>query len=196
MKHTISAGKTQLSPGMTSGKALHLGCGTHKMPGAIGVDIVALPGVDIVLDLDREQLPFPENTFEIVYAHHVLEHLKNLAEVLGEIHRVCKPGAIVDVLVPYYTCVGAFGDPTHVRFFTYRTFEHFADTDDSERYTWFSSTRFAIKKRHLGFGRLFRLLQIEYAANRWPNIYENFFSFLFPARTLSVQLCVTKAEEH
>jgi len=173
-------------------KILHIGCGRHKIPGAIGLDITALPGVDVVLDLDKETLPFEADTFDEVYAHHVLEHLRNLAEVLGELHRVCKPGAVIDILVPYYTCVGAFGDPTHVRFFTYRTLEHFADTQDTERYTWFSTTRFTIDRRHIGFGRLFRLLLIEWLANRTPNIYENFFAFLFPARTLSTRLIVAK----
>jgi SAM-dependent methyltransferase len=173
-------------------KVLHIGCGMHKMPGAIGLDISALPGVDVVVDLNHEKIPFPDNTFEMVYAHHVLEHITHLADALAEVHRVCKPGAIIDVLVPYYTCVGAFGDPTHVRFFTYRTFEHFAETTDKERYTWFSAVRFTIKARQIGFGQLFRLLQIERGANRWPNIYENFFAFIFPARTLAIQLRVTK----
>jgi SAM-dependent methyltransferase len=172
-------------------KALHIGCGVHKMPGAIGLDITPLPGVDVVLELGREKLPFDDNTFDIVYAHHVLEHITPLGDVLAELHRVCRAGAVIDVIVPYYTCVGAFGDPTHVRFFTYRTFEHFADTQDTERYTWFS-TRFKVGPRHIGFGRLHRLLLIEFWANRVPNIYENFFAFTFPARTLSVQLIVSK----
>ena len=173
-------------------KALHIGCGVHKMPGAIGLDITPLPGVDVVLELGREKLPFEDNTFDIVYAHHVLEHITPLGDVLSELHRVCKADAVIDDIVPYYTCVGAFGDPTHVRFFTYRTFEHFADTEDSERYTWFSATRFKVGPRHIGFGRLHRLLLIEFLANRLPNIYENFFAFTFPARTLSVQLIVSK----
>ncbi len=171
---------------------LHIGCGAHKIPGAIGLDITALPGVDVVLDLEKEKLPFADNTFDIIYAHHVLEHLHNLTDVLTELHRVCKPGAIIDILVPYYTCVGAFGDPTHVRFFTYRTLEHYANTEDKERYTWFSSTRFTMGKRHIGFGKLFRLLFIEFLVNRFPNIYENFFAFLFQGRTLSNQLIVAK----
>lgn len=175
-------------------KTLHIGCGLHKMPGSIGLDITGLPGVDVVLDLDREKLPFPDNRFEAIYAHHVLKHIRNLSDVLSELHRVCKPGAVIDIVVPYYTCVGAFGDPTHVRFFTYRTLEHFAETEDKERYTWFSATRFKVGPRRIGFGRLFRLMLIEYLANRWPNIYENFFAFSFPARTLSVQLIVSKAE--
>ncbi|MBO0793374.1 MAG: class I SAM-dependent methyltransferase [Ktedonobacteraceae bacterium] len=176
-------------------KMLHIGCGKHKVAGAVGLDITPLPGVDVVLDLDKEKLPFADNTFDIIYAHHVLEHLRNLPDVLAEIHRVCKKGALIDILVPYYTCVGAFGDPTHVRFFTYRTLEHFAETEDKERYTWFATTKFAIEKRHIGFGKLFRVLLIEFLANRWPNIYENFFAFTFPGRTLAVQMRVVKEQE-
>jgi hypothetical protein len=101
---------------------------------------------------------------------------------------------VIDIVVPYYTRVGAFGDPTHVRFFTYRTLEHFVDTGDKERYTWFTSTRFTIGQRRIGFGRLFRLLSIQFWANHLPNIYENFFAFTLPARTLWVQLIVSKTE--
>lgn len=173
-------------------KILHIGCGKHKIPGAIGLDITPLDGVDVVLDLDKEKVPFADNTFETVYAHHVLEHLRNLPDVLAELHRVCKAGAVIDILVPYYTCVGAFGDPTHVRFFTYRTLEHFAETEDKERYTWFSTTKFRVGKRRIGFGKLFRVLLVEFMANRWPNVYENFFAFTFPGRTLAAQLIVVK----
>ena len=164
----------------------------HKMPGAVGLDIVDLPGVDVVVDLERESIPFPDNSFEIVYAYHVLEHITKLSDVLAELHRVCRPGASIKIVVPYFTCVGAFGDPTHVRFFTYGTFEHFTETNNKELYTWFSSTRFTIKYRRIGFGRLFRLAGVQWWANRWPNIYENFFAYTLPARTLTVELIVAK----
>src|SRR5260370_38831538 len=173
-------------------KTLHIGCRVHKMPGSIGVDITALPGVDVVFDLDREKLPFPDNRFETIYAHHVLEHIRNLPDVLADLHRVCKPGAVIDIVVPYYTCVGAFGDPTHVRFFTYRTLEHFAETEARERYTWFTTTRFKIGPRRIGFGRLFRFMLTELLANRRPNIYENFFAFSLRAIPLSAKLIVSK----
>lgn len=169
-------------------QALDLGCGPNKHPGAIGVDCVPLDGVDIVADFECGQLPFPNKSFDIVYAHHVFEHIRNLPDLLAELRRICRPGAVIEVLVPYFTCVGAFGDPTHVRFFTYYTFDHF--TDDPLRHTWFSSTRFAIRSRHIGFGRIFRVLGIEWFANRYPHIYENFFAYIFPARTLHAELVV------
>ena len=167
---------------------LDLGVGRAKMPGAVGLDWVRLPGVDVVANVTAGHLPFRDNSFDAIHANHILEHIDDLAALLGELHRVCRPAGRIYVLVPYFTCVGAFGDPTHVRFFTYYTFDHF--TEDPTRHTWFSATRFTIHHRRIGFGRLFRLLGVEWWANRWPNIYENFFAFTLPARTLTVELIV------
>ncbi len=171
--------------------SLDIGCGKQKVEGSIGLDQVLLPGVNVVANLGQT-LPFADNSFDRLYAHHKLEHMPDLLKVLAELHRISCPNASIHVIVPYFTCIGAFGDPTHVRFFTYRTFEHFIDGDDDDRHNWFSSTRFEIEYRWLGFGKLFRLVGVEWWANRWPNIYENFFPYIFPARTLEIILAVKK----
>jgi SAM-dependent methyltransferase len=175
-----------------TGRVLDLGCGPEKVPGSLGLDRVRLPGVDVVADVTSGYLPFRDNSFESVHANHLLEHIHDLDGLLGEIDRITAPVGRIHVVVPYFTCVGAFGDPTHVRFFTYYTFDHF--TDDPGRHTWFSSTRFTIRNRRIGFGRLFRLLGVEWWANRWPNIYENFFAYILPARTLTVELIVPEPQ--
>lgn len=166
--------------------ALDLGCGPRKHDGAIGLDHICLPGVDVVAELEGAGLPFAAGSFTTIYAHHVLEHIRDLPAVMAELHRVSRPGARIEIVVPYYTCVGAFGDPTHVRFFTYYTFDHFSDRPDM--HTWFSDTRFHIRSRRIGFGRLHRLLGIAWFANRFPHLYENFLPYIFPARTLTVVL--------
>jgi len=53
-------------------KILELGCGANKTPGAVGVDRVAGPGVDVVHDLSRLPWPFPDNTFDEVRLSHIL----------------------------------------------------------------------------------------------------------------------------
>jgi SAM-dependent methyltransferase len=169
-------------------RTLDLGCGYEKVGGALGLDVVPLPTVDILADVTGPGLPFQDNTFDVVYANHILEHITDLQSLLAELARIGRPGARIRVTVPYFSCVGAFGDPTHVRFFSYYTFDHY--TEDPTRHTWFSNVRFGIAKRHIGFGRLFRTLGIEWWANRWPHIYENFFAFTLPARTLEVELIV------
>ncbi|KIS67399.1 uncharacterized protein UMAG_04499 [Mycosarcoma maydis] len=41
------------------------------------------------------QLPFPDDSFDIVYCHQVLMHLPQPVNALKEMRRVCKPGGIV-----------------------------------------------------------------------------------------------------
>ncbi len=169
---------------------LNLGCGRRTIQGTFGVDRVALPGVDVIADLDGAALPFADDSVDTVYAYHVLEHLRNLTGVMEEIHRVCRDKGRVMIEAPYFTCVGAFGDPTHVRFFTYETFRFWEATTDQAN--WFTAARFHIVRRRLVFGKAHRLVGIAWLANRFPNIYENFFAYWFPARLLAVELMVAK----
>jgi 2-polyprenyl-6-hydroxyphenyl methylase / 3-demethylubiquinone-9 3-methyltransferase len=41
-----------------------------------------------------ESIPFAENTYPVVYCCDVLEHVRDLPKVIGEIYRVTKPGGI------------------------------------------------------------------------------------------------------
>jgi SAM-dependent methyltransferase len=41
-----------------------------------------------------ESIPYPNSTFDIVFADNVLEHLDRPAQVFSEIHRVMKPGGL------------------------------------------------------------------------------------------------------
>jgi SAM-dependent methyltransferase len=170
--------------------ALNLGCGKRAIPGTYGVDITPLPDVAVVADLDGATLPFASGSVSKIYIYHVLEHMQDLKGVMEEIHRICMDGAEVMIEVPYYSCVGAFGDPTHVRFFTYNTFNFW--TVDTDQANWFSRARFTIAHRRIVFGKLHRLLGIAWWANRVPNVYENFFAFWFPARLLEATLIVRK----
>lgn len=107
-------------------QVLHLGCGEKKEPGAIGVDIAPLKGVDVVHDISKG-LPFPSATFDTIIAEHVLEHIevKSLQHVLEEIFRVAKNHAVVKIVVPHYSGRTAWIDPTHYRGFSINVFDFY-----------------------------------------------------------------------
>lgn len=175
--------------------AVDLGCGQRPVPGALGLDRVALPGVAVVARLDAPRLPFASRSLARVYALNVLEHLPDVPAAVAEIHRVLRPGGRCLVEVPYFASVSAAADPTHLARFTYTTFEHFAPPAQrgwaANRHTWFGSARFGIVRRRLVFGRAHRLLGVAALANRFPAVYENLLVYLFPARALEVELeCV------
>src|SRR5216117_2645366 len=41
---------------------------------------------------DAERLPFPDNTFDVVYSYGVMHHSPDTAQCLRDAHRVLKPG--------------------------------------------------------------------------------------------------------
>lgn len=104
---------------------VELGCGRRKAAGYFGVDCVALPGVDLVWDLERRPWPMGNCSVRRLIAHQTLEHIGDLLGFMEEAWRVCTDGAWVEFVVPYYAAPTAWGDPTHVRAFTEQTFRYF-----------------------------------------------------------------------
>jgi predicted SAM-dependent methyltransferase len=56
--------------------------------------------LDLYMDLDSPW-PFRPDFFEIVYASHVLEHLKDPMRCLQQCHHVLVPGGVCRIAVPY-----------------------------------------------------------------------------------------------
>lgn len=79
---------------------LHLGCGPNHKTGWLNVDLSHR--ADLQLDL-REPLPFPDNTFSIIYNEHFFEHLDypgGANSFLAECLRIMKPGGLIRIGVP------------------------------------------------------------------------------------------------
>jgi ubiquinone/menaquinone biosynthesis C-methylase UbiE len=108
---------------------LHIGCGRTILPGWINLDATALPGVDVVADLNacgNTPLPFADNSFDEFAASHVIEHITHSMPLMQELHRIAKPNATAFFRVPYGSSDDACEDPTHVRQYFLHSFEYFA----------------------------------------------------------------------
>lgn len=88
------------------------------------IDVTPLPGVNLVCDL-TQGLPLVSGSVDEVVCVHVLEHIGDLKGIMREIHRVLKPGGTLKIWVPHCFSPIAFGDSTHVRFFTFETLFQF-----------------------------------------------------------------------
>lgn len=80
---------------------LNVGCGKKYNPNWVNVDMVAA-GPDVMEVNLVKGIPFPTNSFDLVYHSQVLEHIpKNVAPYfLQECFRVLKPGGVLRVVCP------------------------------------------------------------------------------------------------
>jgi SAM-dependent methyltransferase len=115
---------------------LNLGCGQAKLPGYVNVDKVAACAPDQIVDLERFPWPFADNSADEVLLHHVLEHLGATSDtylaIIKELYRICKPGAVVRVVVPHPRHDSFLSDPTHVRAITPQGLELFSQAKNRE----------------------------------------------------------------
>jgi SAM-dependent methyltransferase len=64
----------------------------------VGIDVFSQRADILVMDM--HQMSFPDDSFDVVYASHALEHSYDVDRVVREIVRVGRDGAIVGVEVP------------------------------------------------------------------------------------------------
>jgi SAM-dependent methyltransferase len=191
---------------LEQGKPLRidLGSGPRPRDGFYALDHLELEGIDIVADLNRPLELLPDNCAEHVFSSHALEHVENLLPLLGEIHRITRPGGLVEFVVPHFSNPYYYSDPTHVRFFGLYTMNYFVDTDKQPA-AWrvpvfYSATRFEMESVKLSFYRtnLFDRLFVpflRYFVNRSAgaqNFYERRLCWIFPAAEVRYRMRACK----
>lgn len=83
-------------------RVLNIGCGltTYPFPNVTNVDLFPNPGVDLVWDLSKTPLPFPDDTFDLIIANHILEHIPGWWETFKDCARMLKVGGRFEVWLP------------------------------------------------------------------------------------------------
>lgn len=168
-------------------KILDIGCGRKKLAGSTGLDREPYPGVDIVADLEG-LLPVESNSFDLVHANQVLEHVKDLIGLLSEINRILKPSGQLLAHVPYFRSSWAHIDPTHVRCFTLQTFDYFVEGNWIHDGYSFTDWSFAKVETFLDtdYGASPKRVILAPLAKRYPARFENSpLSFMFPFEQLT-----------
>jgi len=80
---------------------LNLGCGSRFHPSWTNVDFIST-GKNIIAHNLKQGIPFPDNSFEVVYHSHLLEHFTKTQALpfLCNCFQVLKPGGIIRIAVP------------------------------------------------------------------------------------------------
>lgn len=127
---------------------MNLGCGIGKREGFINVDKCAEVNPDVLWDLNNFPYPFEDNSFNEITAYSILEHIDNTIKVMEEIHRIAKPGTLIEITVPYWDGYGFASDPTHKSMFTEHTFTFFTGKAD---YSFITTAKFEIVEMTLQY---------------------------------------------
>ncbi len=187
-------------------KVLDVGCGTCKFEGAVGVDCLQLPGVDVVIDLNQLPWPFEENTFDRVIFKHSMSHFENIIPIMEEVFRISKKNAVVDIIAPHYTSDNFHTDPTHKVSMGYRSMYYFCTNISNWKYKY-SKANYKLLESGICFGEhdidfnkyeygkrksILKMLGVEWIVNKIPRIYEKFFCYMIPANVVYFKLEVEK----
>ena len=184
-KHIVFEGK----------RVLHLGCGSSKLPGSIGVDSLSFASVDVVHNLDVLPWPFEDNSVDVFFAHSVLEHIEALPQFFEEAWRVGKNGARIIIAVPYFRSVDAFVDPTHRHFFTSGSLEYFMNVPGP--LSGYHYTKHTFSKIGFWYGwpqpsKNILVNAFKKFIQRYPLFYDQYLSLLIPTKLLVWELEIVK----
>lgn len=110
---------------------LNIGSGFTRIKGFTNVDYVPYVDdqgeqyTDIICNIEKEHLPYEDNSVDEIACYEVLEHLDDLIFAMNEMWRVLKPEGLLKGKVPREGGRGALADPTHKRVFITDTFDYF-----------------------------------------------------------------------
>lgn len=116
---------------LNSGEILKLdiGGGFNPEKGFINMDMRALPEVDVVHDVEAMPWPFPDKTFTLLSAAHIIEHINphkfGFIKFMNECWRILKYDGQFRISTPYGGSTHYLSDPTHVNPVVPHTFHYF-----------------------------------------------------------------------
>jgi ubiquinone/menaquinone biosynthesis C-methylase UbiE len=151
---------------------IEMGIGDSKHDkNSIGIDLIDSEAVDIVADLNDGLGFLSDNSVDIVYSSHFLEHVDDIGRLMNEIHRILKNGGKKIGLVPHFSNPYYYSDFTHKTPFGLYSFSYFTKQQPFRRKVpgFYSQVNFKINKVRIIF----------YSPFKWINIFRKGFTVVF-----------------
>jgi len=169
---------------------LNIGCGNKRIEGYIGLDKFECFGADFLCDVEKEALPFNDNSFTNILLDNVVEHFSKVNKVFKEIYRVSDNGCEIKIITPHFSSLSSWIDPTHKLHLSYFSFDHFCKRES----TYYIGSKFEIIEKKLTFpgGMLGVIGRLIFKIS--PKKYEKKYCFIFRASTLHVLLRAKKID--
>jgi len=179
---------------MNKMKILDLGAGALPLKANPEDEIITIDhdsrcSPTVLHDLCQFPYPFKDNEFDLIYASHILEHLKDLVKVMEELWRITKPNGRIIIKSPHFSSVHAWLSPDHKRVFSINSFDLFEKSD-----YWksggehFGDCEYKVIKKELRYCRLpmvspnplktFFAKLLNFLANKNPYLCERLWCYL------------------
>lgn len=176
---------------------IEIGCGPNKRENAIGIDIVDLPGVDVVANIDDGLAFIPDSSVDEIYANHLLEHLQNLEVAMSEIERILKPKGRCYIVVPHFSNPHYYSDYTHRTPWGLYSIGYFCKSGwPYARHVpnFYNKVNLSFVSQRIVFYSRFRIIRwpkkaIQLLANSCPlaqELYEELLPWIIPADSLEI----------
>lgn len=178
------AAAMRLRSAFSDTKIMDIGCGRRKFPGSIGVDLHNDKSVDIVHNLDEFPWPVEDESFDLLIASHIMEHVRDFGGVLLECYRILRTEGTLIVRCPHFSCRDSYINPTHVRHLAYESMRAMLTDGLTEERHDLSCGRVPFTLIHtlLTFRGGNRAKIGGFLAARKSRIWEKYWSRVFPAR--------------
>jgi len=168
-------------------KIISIGSGEIKEKGIIGtMDNNPSVNPNIMHDCNVFPYPFEDNELEGFVCEHIIEHLSDPMQVLKEMHRCCKSGAIIEITTPHYSSYQSWNDLSHKFHFGQNAFSILYEGHYGQKKLF----QLMQKKLYFGKGLPSLIGRLLYAIS--ADMWERYFAFMFPARNINILLKVIK----
>ncbi len=175
-------------------RTLHIGSGMTPLLGAVTLDANPKAQPSFVADLNKRPWPLASSSFDQVVALSIIEHLDDVLETMGEIHRISRSGARVHILVPHFSASAAYVDPTHKQRFSARSLDYcISGTDIEAEFGFYVSFRFRQIRRHVDLVSGLRYLPgAGWFANSCDRLWEDYLCYVLRGGGVFWELEVVK----
>jgi|SRR3989344_2799762 len=170
---------------------LNIGSGADIRKGYINLDIVKLPGVDVVWDVDKYPWPFESGRFEEIIAYQILEHVEDPLKFLEEVCRVSKDNAKVVIETPHHASGNAYADVSHKNFFNLQAFINLTQNKDkiSNEEVKSKKIRFNLESSKI---ELIKFKFLERLINKFNKLYDYGLCYIVRPVNMRIVLRVAK----
>ena len=162
---------------------INLGAGEDIIEGYLSLDRHNYNGkIDIICDLDKNKLPFKDNSIDEILTKHTLEHLRDPDLIIAECHRSLKVGGLLHIIVPHYSLPQA-------NVFCHRNYWSIACKNLFDG-TYFEFGKWSKVDWDINFANRDGLKQkiLKPLIKKWPSVYEGHFASIFPVAEIQFKL--------